>query len=113
MSAPVLLAALIMRQNFILYETNSVLGRVNRLFLPFCEKLLSGYLEIKKLPKKYEKKFFHVGQLVRNEFIEMSKINSSIKQKNKVLNILILGGSQGAKVFGEKLPRCFKEFRLK
>jgi len=107
-SAPVLLAALIMRQNFILYETNSVLGRVNRLFLPFCEKLLSGYLEIKKLPKKYEKKFFHVGQLVRKEFIEMSKINSSIKQKNKVLNILILGGSQGAKVFGEKLPRCFK-----
>ena len=107
-SAPVLLAALIMRQNFILYETNSVLGRVNRLFLPFCEKLLSGYLEIKKLPKKYKKKFFHVGQLVRNEFIEMSKTNSSIKQKNKVLNILILGGSQGAKVFGEKLPRCFK-----
>ena len=35
-------------------------------------------------------------------------MNSSIKQKNKVLNILILGGSQGAKVFGEKLPRCFK-----
>ena len=107
-SAPVLLAALILRKNFILYETNSVLGRVNRLFLPFCEKLLSGYLEIKKLPKNYEKKFFHIGQLVRNEFMEMSEINSPIKQKNKVLNILILGGSQGAKVFGEKLPRCFK-----
>ena len=107
-SAPVLLAALILRKNFILYETNSVLGRVNRLFLPFCEKLLSGYLDIKKLPKKYEKKFFHVGQLVRNEFIEMSKINSFNKTKKKVLNILILGGSQGAKVFGEKLPRCFK-----
>ena len=69
-SAPVLLAALILRKNFILYETNSVLGRVNRLFLPFCEKLLSGYLEIKKLPKKYKNKFFHVGQLVRNEFLE-------------------------------------------
>ena len=108
-SVPVLLAALILRKNFVLYETNSVLGRVNRLFLPFCEKLLSGYLEIKKLPKKYEKKFFHIGQLVRNEFMEISKINSPIKQKNKVLNILILGGSQGAKVFGEKLPRCFKD----
>tara|TARA_B100000035_G_scaffold8816_1_gene7539 strand:+ start:1038 stop:2141 length:1104 start_codon:yes stop_codon:yes gene_type:complete len=107
-SVPVLLAALILRQNFILYETNSVLGRVNRLFLPFCEKLLSGYLEIKKLPKKYKNKFFHVGQLVRNDFMEISKINTSIKQKNKILNILILGGSQGAKVFGEKLPRCFK-----
>ena len=107
-SVPVLLAALVLRQNFILYETNSVLGRVNRLFLPFCEKLLSGYLEIKKLPQKYEKKFFHVGQLVRNEFIQMPKINYSTRQKNKVLNILILGGSQGAKVFGEKLPKCFK-----
>ena len=107
-SVPVLLAALVLRQNFILYETNAVLGRVNRLFLPFCEKLLSGYLEIKKLPKKYEKKFFYTGQLVRNEFMEMSKINSLMKQKKKILNILILGGSQGAKVFGEKLPRCFK-----
>ena len=106
-SAPVLLAALILRKNFILYETNSVLGRVNRLFLPFCEKLLSGYLDIKKLPKKYKKKFFHVGQLVRNEFLEISNINNSIKQKKSLLKILILGGSQAAKVFGEKLPRCF------
>ena len=106
-SAPVLLAALILRKNFILYETNSVLGRVNRLFLPFCEKLLSGYIDIKKLPKKYKKKFFHVGQLVRSEFLEISKVNSSIKQKKSLLKILILGGSQGAKVFGEKLPRCF------
>ncbi len=108
-SVPVLLAALILRKNFILYETNSVLGRVNRLFLPFCDKLLSGYLEIKKLPKKYEKKFFYVGQLVRNEFLEISEVSRPIKKKDKVLNILILGGSQGAKVFGEKLPKCFKD----
>ena len=107
-SVPVLLAALILRKNFILYETNSVLGRVNRLFLPYCNMLLSGYSEIKKLPKKYEKKFFHVGQLVRNEFLEISKTGISTKQKDKALNVLILGGSQGAKVFGEKLPRCFK-----
>lgn len=106
-SVPILLASLILRKNFVLYETNSVLGRVNRLFLPFCKKLLSGYLEIKKIPKKYKKKFFYVGQLVRSEFFEISKKSSLTKPKKKVLNILILGGSQGAKVFGEKLPRCF------
>jgi len=106
-SVPILLASLILRKNFILYETNSVLGRVNRLFLPFCKKLLSGYLEIKKLPKKYEKKCFYIGQLVRSEFLEISKAKSSIKLKNRILNILILGGSQGAKFFGENLPRCF------
>ncbi len=112
-SVPVLLASFILRKKFILYETNAVLGRVNRLFLPFCKKLLSGYLEIKKLPKKYERKFFYVGQLVRNEFLEIGRTNSFIKPKNKVLKVLILAGSQGAKVFGEKLPRCFKDLNEK
>ena len=94
-----------------MYETNAVLGRVNRLFLPYCFKLLSGYPDIRGLPHKYLKKFYHVGQLVRDKFLQISNeivdTNSS-KINDKVLNILILGGSQGAKVLGEKLPKCFK-----
>ena len=111
-SVPVLLASLILRKSFILYETNAVLGRVNRLFLPFSKKLLSGYKNLKNLPKKYNGKFFHVGQLVRDEFLEASRNKIKSKNndiyKNKPLKILILGGSQGAKVFGEKLTKCFK-----
>ena len=110
-SFPVLLACILLRKKFILYETNAVLGRVNRLFLPYCFKLLSGYPDIRGLPHKYLKKFNHVGQLVRDKFLQISNeivdTNSS-KINDKVLNILILGGSQGAKVLGEKLPKCFK-----
>ena len=105
-SAPVLIASLILRKRIILYETNAILGRVNRLFLPYCVKLLSGYSEVINFPKKYKKKFCYVGQLVRNEFLKICK--DEIHIKNKTLKILILGGSQGAKVFGEKLPQCFK-----
>ena len=111
-SVPVLLASLILRKSFILHETNAVLGRVNRLFLPFSKKLLSGYKDLKNFPKKYDNKFFHVGQLVRDEFLEVSrnkiKSKNNDRYENKPLKILILGGSQGAKVFGEKLPKCFK-----
>ena len=111
-SFPVLLACLILRKKFILYETNAVLGRVNRLFLPYCEKLLSGYSIIQDFPQKYLDKFHHVGQLVRDKFLQMSNetviSKNSSKIDNKVLNVLVLGGSQGAKVLGEKLPKCFK-----
>lgn len=112
-SLPVLLGALILRKKFVLYETNAVLGRVNKLFLPFCIKLFSGYPDIKGFPIKYKKKFIHVGQLVRDDFIIFSHENISIEKEkynndSKIFNVLILGGSQGAKVFGEKLPKCFK-----
>ncbi len=111
-SFPVLLACILLRKRFVLYETNAVLGRVNRLFLPYCIKLLSGYPNIRGLPHKYVNKFYHVGQLVRDKFLQISNervvTNSPDKFNDKVLNILILGGSQGAKVLGEKLPKCFK-----
>tara|TARA_B100000963_G_scaffold128400_1_gene112061 strand:- start:486 stop:1052 length:567 start_codon:yes stop_codon:yes gene_type:complete len=78
-SIPVLFASFILRKKFILYETNSVLGRVNKLFLPFCKKLLSGYSQINNFPKKYKQKFFYTGQLVRNEFLDLA--NNIYKKK--------------------------------
>lgn len=112
-SVPVLIASIILRKKFLLYETNAVLGRVNKLFLPYCEKIFSGYENIKYFPKKNKNKFFYSGQLIRKDFFKKIKNNFSkkiqLKKNNKnILKILVLGGSQGAKVFGEKLPLCFK-----
>ena len=56
----------------------------------------------------YEAQLF-IRVSIWNEFLEISEVSRPIKKKDKVLNILILGGSQGAKVFGEKLPKCFKD----
>ena len=112
-SFPVLLASLILGKKIFLYETNSVLGRVNKFFLPWCHKIFSGYENINNFPKKYEKKFFFSGQLLRKEFFDCVKENDysqKLIQENEIniLNILVLGGSQGAKIFDEKLPQCFK-----
>ena len=109
-SFPVLMIARFLKIKFFLYETNSVLGRVNQLFLPYCYKLLTGYELISSFPKKFNNKMVYVGQLVRSQF---NKINEEglfcgkTSKENEALNILILGGSQGAKVFAEKLPEKF------
>ena len=109
-SFPVLIVARFLKVKFFLYETNSVLGRVNQLFLPHCYKLLTGYELISSFPDKLKYKIIHVGQLVRSQFIkinEESLVYSKTTNDDEALNVLILGGSQGAKVFGEKLPEKF------
>ena len=109
-SFPVLMIARFLKIKFFLYETNSVLGRVNQFFLPHCYKLLTGYELISTFPEKFNDKMVYVGQLVRSQF---NKINEEglfygkTSKEDEALNILILGGSQGAKVFGEKLPEKF------
>ena len=83
---------------------------MNQLFLPHCYKLLTGYQLISSFPEKFNDKMVYVGQLVRSQF---NKINEEglfyekTSKNDEALNILILGGSQGAKVFGEKLPEKF------
>ena len=109
-SFPVLMIARFLKIKFFLYETNSVLGRVNQLFLPHCYKLLTGYELISSFPEKFNDKMVYVGQLVRSQFNKINeegKLYETTVKDSGSLNVLILGGSQGAKIFGEKLPEKF------
>jgi len=109
-SFPVLMIARFLKIKFFLYETNSVLGRVNQLFLPHCYKLLTGYELISSFPEKFKDKMVYVGQLVRSQFNKINeegKLYGTTVKDGGSLNVLILGGSQGAKIFGEKLPEKF------
>ena len=109
-SFPLLIVARFLKIKFYLYETNSVLGRVNIFFLPYCEKLLTGYETIHSVPEQYKNKIVYVGQLVRSQFAKINEeglSNSFAVQKDGALNILVLGGSQGAQLFGEIFPERF------
>ena len=76
-----------------LHEQNSVIGKVNIVFLPYVEKLFTNFNFIKNLNKKYLNKKIDVG-LPFNY-----KLKSTIV-KNKILNekkiIFVYGGSQGS-----------------
>jgi UDP-N-acetylglucosamine--N-acetylmuramyl-(pentapeptide) pyrophosphoryl-undecaprenol N-acetylglucosamine transferase len=51
-----------------------------------------------------------VGNIIREEIINFTSQNIA-KNNTSFLNILVLGGSQGARVFAEKLPQVFKKMQ--
>ena len=52
-SFSVLIASKLLGIKIILYETNSVLGRVNKIFSKYSSKIITGYKDPIKLNKKY------------------------------------------------------------
>ena len=107
-SFPVCIAAYILRIKFIIYENNLIIGKANKYLLPFCEKIFVSKRELEGVPKKYNHKIVEIGNIIKKEIIEFSK-NNIENIKAKKISILVLGGSQAAKVFAEILPGIFKK----
>ncbi len=112
MSLPLILAAKILQLKIYLLEPNFVLGRANRFFLKSCIKILCYSDHIKNFPKKFKHKIEIIYPLVRRSYYETKNNNN----RNK-FNILVIGGSQGAKIFDkglkEKLVNISKEYSIK
>ena len=74
--------------------------------LPFAEKLFVSYKELDGIPKKYVHKIYEIGNIVRQEIInsDLYKVNSNFNE----INVLVLGGSQAAKIFADELPQVLK-----
>lgn len=100
-SYPTMLAAIIFRKKIILHEANTVIGKVNRLLLSKADYLTIGFQTIHNINPKYKNKIIYTGTPIRENILlnTKKKITSS-----KKLNILIIGGSQGAKIFSKIIP---------
>ena len=105
-SFPICIAASILRIKFIIYENNLVIGKANKYLLPFAEKIFVSCKELEGISKKYQYKIVEIGNIIKKSIINFSS-NSTIKGKNRKINILILGGSQAAKVFLRNFQRYF------
>ena len=110
-SFPILMAGFLLRINILIYETNSILGRTNKLFYFLSKKLLLGFDNQKDLSKKYQKKSIYVGQLLRKSFIEKRNESNIFNPNKKDFTILVLGGSQGADFFGSRFATIFSELK--
>jgi len=105
-SFPVCLAAKTLNIPFIIYENNLQLGKSNKYLLAFAFKIFVAYEDLEGIENKYKHKVTVTGNIIREEILnfEVKKDHPSEK-----LNILILGGSQAVKSFGELLPRVFNQ----
>ena len=105
-SFSVLIASKLLGVKIILYETNSVLGRVNKIFSKYSSKIITGYKDPIKLNKKYINKTFYIGQLIRKNILS-TDIDLKKIQQDKI-NLLVLGGVKGANIFSKSLPKILK-----
>ena len=95
MSLPLCLASKILKIRLFLFEPNIVLGRSNKFFIKSCEKIFCYSNKIKNFPDKYVNKINVIPALLRKKFYEVKKAQDF----NEYINLLVIGGSQGAKIF--------------
>ena len=102
---PFCLAAKTLNIPFVIYENNLLLGKSNRYLIPLATKVFTAYKEVEGIKEKFKHKIITTGNIIREEILNFRSIK---KNFSKELNILILGGSQAAKSFGEFFPIIFK-----
>jgi len=109
-SFPICFAAIILRIKFVIYENNLVIGKANKYLLPFAKKIFVSYNELEGISEKYKDKVVEVGNIVREEIINANISDDRTTSFNN-LNILVLGGSQAAKIFADEFPPIFKKLK--
>ena len=93
----------------VIYENNMILGRANKYLAMFSRKIFISRGITNKFLQKYKNKVFEIGPILNKKII-----NYTNKQKNKnVFSILVMGGSQGAKIFGNIVPDVIKSLNDK
>jgi UDP-N-acetylglucosamine--N-acetylmuramyl-(pentapeptide) pyrophosphoryl-undecaprenol N-acetylglucosamine transferase len=95
MSLPLCIASKILNIKLYLFEPNMVLGRSNKLFIKSCEKIFCYSDKIKNFPNKYLDKINVIPALLRKKFYDIKKAEDF----SEYIHLLIIGGSQGAKIF--------------
>ena len=97
-------AAALLRCPLVIHESNAVAGLTNRLLALVATRVLSGVPE-SDLGRKAE----YTGTPVRDEIIAAAKDKSVTNpEDSERLNLLVIGGSQGAVALNQAVPEALK-----
>lgn len=96
-----LLAGFVFRIPSGIYQADAVLGRANRWLLSFTQKIATGFQ--KTLGLKTSQKTCWVGFPVRDSVLPSPYLPPT---PSEPFRLLILGGSQGAQVFSNVIPKA-------
>ncbi len=101
--APVLASRLIApKPKVILHEQNAVMGRANRKLAGYANAIALSFAETAGLPKKARGKTVQTGNPVRTAIADMAW--RGYLPATDRFRLLVLGGSQGAKLFSSLIP---------
>ena len=103
-SVPTVLAATQLGLPSVIHEQNAVLGRANRLLAPRVGRIATGFAETNGLRDADRGRGVYTGNPVRRPILEIGKMAYRVPEAHKAIELLVLGGSQGARIFAEILP---------
>ena len=105
-SVPTMCAAAQIGLPTIIHEQNAVLGRANRILIPSVTKIAISFDKVKGIRPKAAQKIVKTGNPVRSEISEIGKKGYSALSSEGKLNVLVFGGSQGAQILSQVVPRA-------
>lgn len=108
-SFPTMVAAILLRKTTIIHEQNSVLGRVNRVLVRFVNHVAVSYRHTQHMPDNARLKTTRTGNPVRGAIRALAKIDYPHVEPDGILKVLVIGGSQGASVFSDVVPKAFEK----
>jgi len=110
-SFPLCFSARFFNIPLVIYENNSILGRANKYLLSFSKRIFLAKREIENFPSKHRYKISFVGAILDKKIINCSNLDKTLE--NESFSLLTLGGSQGAEVFGNTIPKVVKMIQSK
>jgi len=103
-TVPPLMAATLRGIPTVLHEQNGVMGRANRLLAARVTAIATGFPTLAKLDPRLKNKIAYTGNPVRREVIAAAAAPYAAPRAGGTLNLLVFGGSQGARVMAEIVP---------
>jgi UDP-N-acetylglucosamine--N-acetylmuramyl-(pentapeptide) pyrophosphoryl-undecaprenol N-acetylglucosamine transferase len=103
-SVPTMLAAASLGLPTIVHEQNAVLGRANRLLARQVQRIALGFPQIAGLRPPDRARAVHTGNPVRPAILAAGAARYRAPEPGRPIELLILGGSQGARVLSEVVP---------
>jgi UDP-N-acetylglucosamine--N-acetylmuramyl-(pentapeptide) pyrophosphoryl-undecaprenol N-acetylglucosamine transferase len=86
----------------VIHEQNAVIGRANRFLSGRAQTIATGFAEVGGLPRSAKAKCVQVGNPVRPAVVEAASPYADPGQGG--LNLLVFGGSQGARIMADIVP---------
>jgi len=103
-SLPTMLAAISLRLPTVLHEQNALLGRVNRLLMPGVSAIALSFAATAGIRPADRDKVHVTGNPVRETIAVVRDLPYSPPAAAGAVRLLILGGSQGARILSEIVP---------
>lgn len=105
-SFPTAIAAVILRIPLVIHEQNSVMSRTNRILAKFAVVVAQSFRTVKNTPDGV--KTILSGMPIRENIASIYNDEYDTKVKDDEIVLVVLGGSQGAKIFADVIPEAIK-----